>query len=94
MVSARSFNGVFTPQSVCCFTRKNKGGRAAFCDALEARSRGIDFTVVSRPDRPRVLLLEGYPKGLAIAPDQPTPANSVEIIEGKLKIQWRDRQSG
>ena len=41
----------------------------------------------------RVLFFEGYPEGVAIVPDQPTPANSAKIIEGKFKIGWWDGQS-
>jgi hypothetical protein len=41
----------------------------------------------------RVLFFEGYPEGVAIAPDQPTPANSAKIIEGKFKTGWWDGQS-
>jgi hypothetical protein len=77
---------------VCCFTSKNKSDNVAFCVGLALNaSVSLMFRV---PIGPRVLFFEGYPEGVAIVPDQPTPANSAEIIEGKFKIGWWDGQSG
>ncbi|MGB9115656.1 hypothetical protein, partial [Bradyrhizobium sp.] len=59
----------------------------------ERSDNATGFADFCRATGSRVLVFECDAEEIAIAPDQPTLADSAKIIEGQFKIQRQDRQT-